>query len=166
VLRYRGLAPVDAGLALSLSVLAQAPAALAAPALAARWRDQRAACAGAMGLCLAGLLGCLYAPLASVWAWAVALGLAQGALLGLALAVILLRAPDAGIAAGLSGMAQGVGYLLASAGPFLAGLVYAGPLGLDGVALLCSALAAAAAVCGLGAGRAGHVGRLRDRPAR
>src|SRR5690349_15746665 len=103
VLRDRGLAPVDAGLALSVSVLAQAPAALAAPALAAQWRDQRAACAGAAGLCLAGLLGCLYAPPASVWAWAVALGLAQGALLGLALALILLRAPDAGSRPGCRG---------------------------------------------------------------
>jgi CP family cyanate transporter-like MFS transporter len=156
ILRDRGLSPVDAGLALSMSLLVQAPAALVVPTLAARRPDQRAACVAAVALCLAGLLGCLYAPLPIVWAWATALGIAQGALFGLALTLILLRASDANAAAALSGMAQGVGYLLASAGPFAAGLLHArgGP---NGVALLCAALGLATAIAGFGAGRAGHV---------
>jgi len=156
VLRDRGLPPVEAGLVLSVSVVAQAAAALVAPALATRGGDQRAANVGLSVLCVVALLGCLYAPLGWLWVWAVALGVTQGGLFAIALTLLVLRAPDAATAARLSGMAQGVGYLLASAGPFAAGLLHArgGP---DGVALLCVALGLGTAISGLGAGRAGHV---------
>ena len=157
MLRDRGLSAVDAGLILSLSVVAQAAAALVAPVLATRGRDQRLWNAGAVGLCLVGLLGCFWAPLASVWFWALLLGMAQGSLFALALTLLVLRAADAHVAAQLSGMAQGVGYLLTAAGPLLAGLLHGWTGGWNAVAVLCVAIGLGAVLSGLGAGRAAHV---------
>ena len=65
ILRDRGLSPVDAGLALSISIVAQAVASLVAPSLATLGKDQRPAVAALSLLCVASLLGCLYAPLGS-----------------------------------------------------------------------------------------------------
>lgn len=158
ILRDRGLAPVDAGLVLSLSVVAQAAAALVAPSFAIRSPDQRWWNVGAIALCLLGMLGCLYAPLAWAWIGAIMLGCAQGGLLALALMLLVLRAPNAHVAAHLSGMAQGVGYLLAAVGPLLAGLLHGWIGGWNAVALLFVGLGLAAAACGFGAGRARYVG--------
>ena len=52
------------------------------------------------------------------------LGFGQGAALGLALTLVALRSPDAAHASELSGMAQSVGYAVASVGPFLVGAVH------------------------------------------
>ena len=51
-------------------------------------------------------------------------GFGQGALLALALGYIVARAPDSHHAAHLSTMAQSVGYLIASAGPFAMGALH------------------------------------------
>ncbi len=158
LLRQRHLGAVEAGLMLSLSVVAQAVAALVTPALATRGRDQRGIAVVLVAMCLAGLAGCLLAPPGSIPVWAVVLGLAQGGLIALALTLIVLRAPDAAVAAQLSGMAQGVGYVLASAGPMLVGLLRSWTGGWTAVAVLCLLLGAAAALAGLGAGRARLVG--------
>jgi CP family cyanate transporter-like MFS transporter len=158
ILRDRGMSAVDAGLVLSVSVVAQAAASLVAPALATRGPSQSFANVLSVALCIVGLMGCMYAPLGSVWLWAVALGLAQGALIAIALTVIVLRAPDPHVAAHLSGMAQSVGYLLASAGPLVAGLLHGWTGGWDAVAAFALAIGAAAALFGYGAGRARHVG--------
>lgn len=160
LLRDRGLTAAAAGLVLSVSVVAQAAGALAAPALAVRGRDQRLANVAAVALTLGGLLGCFYAPLRWAWGCGVVLGLGQGALIALALTIIVLRSPDPWAAASLSGTAQGVGYLLASAGPMLAGLLRARG-GWDGVALLSVAISGGAMAAGLGAGRARLLGAER-----
>jgi len=133
----------------------QLPAALIAPILAGRARDQRAAVAVALGCTLAGLLGCLYAPVDAwtVWLWAAVLGMGQGACFSVALTLIVLRARDGHVAAQLSSMVQGVGYTLAAFCPMALGLLReaagswrpAGPLFVVVVAL--------ALVAGLGAGR-------------
>ncbi|MBN0466998.1 cyanate transporter, partial [Pseudomonas aeruginosa] len=73
---------------------------------------------------LAGLLGFIYAPLPTIWGWAVLLGLGQGGTFSIALALIVLRSRDAHVASHLSGMAQGVGYTLAAMGPFMVGVVH------------------------------------------
>jgi len=157
ILRDRGLSAVDAGLVLSVSVVAQAAASLVAPALATRGPGQSLANVLSVALCMVGLMGCMFAPLGTVWLWAVVLGLAQGALIAIALTVIVLRAPDPHVAAHLSGMAQSVGYLLASAGPLLAGLLHGWTGGWGAVAAFSLAIGAAAALFGYGAGRARHV---------
>jgi CP family cyanate transporter-like MFS transporter len=158
ILRDRGLDAVQAGLALSVSVMAQAAASLVAPSLATRGKDQRLANVAAVGLCQAGLLGCMYGPIATVWLWSLLLGLAQGALISLALTIIVLRSPDAQMAAQLSSMTQGVGYLIASAGPLLAGLLHGWTGSWNSVAVFCVAIGFVQVPIALGAGRALQVG--------
>ena len=65
----------------------------------------------------------LFAPVSTIWLWAVLLGLGQGALVSLALTIIVLRSPNPSVASQLSALAQFVGYLLAAAGPFFVGWI-------------------------------------------
>jgi len=59
------------------------------------------------------------------------LGLGQGATLGLGIFYTMARAADPVVSASLSAFAQGVGYLIASAGPLLIGLLHATSGGWD-----------------------------------
>jgi MFS transporter, CP family, cyanate transporter len=160
MLRDRGMPPDEAGYALSVSVIVQAAAALVAPLVASRGRNQRLACVVAVLLCAVSLLGCVFAPLGTVWFWAVLLGIAQGSLFAFALMLIVLRAPNASAAGALSSMAQGVGYSIAAAGPFFSGLIRGWTGSWTAVALLWMAIAAGAVVAALGAGRSLHVGEV------
>ncbi|MFG0669012.1 CynX/NimT family MFS transporter [Pseudomonas sp. xss_1] len=157
ILIGRGLSPTQAGLVLSGSVIMQLFSSLAAPWLATRGRDQRLAIVVVMLVTLCGLFGCLYAPLSGLWGWAVLLGLGQGGTFALALTLIVLRSRDAHVAANLSSMAQGVGYTLASMGPFAVGLVHDLTGGWSALGWVFAVLGAGAIVFGLGAGRALHV---------
>ncbi|MGJ7548777.1 CynX/NimT family MFS transporter [Pseudomonas alloputida] len=157
ILIGRGLSPTEAGLVLSGSVIVQLISSLGAPWLATRGRDQRLAIVIVMLVTLAGLFGCLYAPIDGLWGWAVLLGLGQGGTFALALTLIVLRSKDAHVAANLSSMAQGVGYTLASMGPFAVGLVHDLTGGWAAVGWIFAVLGVGAIVFGLGAGRALHV---------
>lgn len=152
VLRMRGMSAVDAGLMLSLSVITQAAASLSLPFLLARLRDQRAVNVAALALAGASLLGCFFAPLSTMWGWALLLGVAQGSSFTLALTVIGLRSRDSDVAARLSSMAQGIGYLLASSGPFIAGSLLHATGSLHSLAVLCLAVCAVSAWFGYAAG--------------
>ena len=68
-----------------------------------------------------GLTGLLTDPHHLDALWAVMLGSGQGASISLALMVMVLRSSNQHEAMALSGMAQGVGYLIASVGPTLLG---------------------------------------------
>jgi MFS transporter, CP family, cyanate transporter len=151
ILRDRGLSPVEAGLAFSVSIVGQATASLVAPSLAMLGKDQRPAIVALSLLSVVSLLACLYAPLSSVWLWSVLLGFGQGGLFPIALMVIVLRTPDANLTRHLSSMAQGVGYILASVGPLLAGLLHGDRAAL---AILVVGLGAVMLLAGYGAGRA------------
>lgn len=157
ILRERGLDPTIAGYAVSVSIIAQLPSALIAPSLASRRPAQSGAVVAILLVTMIGLLGCLYAPLGGVWFWAAVLGLGQGGSFALALALIVLRAPDARVATHLSGMAQSVGYTLASLGPLLIGLLrdWAGNWAATGPLFVLICLLAMTA--GFGAGRARYV---------
>ncbi|WP_085673567.1 MULTISPECIES: MFS transporter [unclassified Pseudomonas] len=157
ILIGRGLSPTEAGLVLSGSVIVQLVSSLGAPWLATRGKDQRLAIVIVMLVTLAGLFGCLYAPVDGLWGWAVLLGLGQGGTFALALTLIVLRSKDAHVAANLSSMAQGVGYTLASMGPFAVGLVHDLTGGWAAVGWIFAVLGVGAIVFGLGAGRALHV---------
>lgn len=157
LLMDRGLGTVQAGLMLSGSVLTQLLSALTAPWLATRGRDQRLAIVVVMALTLAGLLGCLYAPVGSLWLWAVVLGLGQGGTFSLALALLVLRSRDAETAGRLSGMAQGAGYSLASLGPLLVGVLHDATRSWAPMGLLFCLIAVLATLFGLGAGRTRYV---------
>ncbi|WP_404809966.1 CynX/NimT family MFS transporter [Microvirga lenta] len=157
ILRERGLDAITAGFVVSVSVLVQTGACLVVPSIAVRGRDQRLINVLLVAAAMTGLLGCLFAPLSTVWIWAVLQGFGQGGLIAVALTLIILRSPDAHVAAQLSGMAQGVGYVLAACGPLIVGFLrdWTGSFASSG--LLFVFLGVAAALCGLGAGRARHV---------
>jgi CP family cyanate transporter-like MFS transporter len=75
-------------------------------------------------LLIAAVVGLLLVPWFLVL-WLVVAGLSAGSSLVLALALVGERAPNAADAGRLSGMAQSVGYLLAAAGPWGAGVLFA-----------------------------------------
>ena len=157
ILIGRGLTPTQAGLVMSGSVIVQLITALSAPWLATRGKDQRLAIVVVMGMTLAGLFGCLYAPLDGLWGWAIVLGLGQGGTFSLALTMIVLRSRDSHVAANLSGMAQGIGYTVAAMGPFAVGVVHEMTGGWNALGWIFGVIGIGAIVAGLGAGRARYV---------
>lgn len=157
VLIGRGLTPTEAGLLLSGSIMVQLISALSAPWLATRGKDQRLGILVVMALTLGGLFGCLYAPLEGLWGWAILLGLGQGGTFSLALTLIVLRSRDAHVAANLSGMAQGIGYTIASLGPLAVGVVHDATGDWKAIGWIFGVIGLGAVVAGLGAGRARYV---------
>ena len=163
ILIGRGLTPTQAGLVMSGSVIVQLLTALTAPWLATRGKDQRLAIVVVMCMTLAGLFGCLYAPIEGLWGWAIVLGLGQGGTFSLALTMIVLRSRDAHVAASLSGMAQGIGYTVASLGPLAVGVVHEVTGGWSAVGWIFAVIGLGAIVAGLGAGRARYVSVQSER---
>lgn len=118
-----GMSKGAAGLLLGLvSVLAVPVSIVIAPA-AARKPGQSGWIVGLGVLGFAGVIGLAVAPDAAPLVWSVLLGLGMS-VFSLALTVIALRSRNAADTARLSGMAQGIGYLLAGVGPFLFGLLH------------------------------------------
>ncbi|ARO28351.1 major facilitator superfamily protein [Rhizobium sp. NXC14] len=154
ILRERGLDGVTAGAIVSLSVMVQAASCLVVPHIAVRGRDQRLINAGLCGVAVTALLGLLFAPLSSVWLWAVLQGIGQGGLIAAAMTTIVLRSRDPDVAAHLSSMAQCVGYLLAAIGPLIVGLIRGWTGSFSWCAVLFVALGLGAAINGWKAGRA------------
>lgn len=153
ILQDRGLTPIQSGFVVSASALLQVGSAMVAPMLTSKGPDQRWLAVLTVGLVTVGLMGAVAAPLSTLWFWAVILGLGQGSVFAVALMLIVLRSPTAESAAALSGMAQSVGYTLASMGPFAVGVIKAWTGSWDAVQLVFLGLAAACALAGLGAGR-------------
>ncbi|MGZ9720471.1 CynX/NimT family MFS transporter [Rhizobium miluonense] len=154
ILRERGLDGVTAGAIVSASVMVQAAACLVAPHIAVKGKDQRAINVILCAIAVVALLGLLFAPLWTVWFWAVLQGIGQGGLIAVALTVIVLRSPDAHIAAHLSGMAQFVGYLLAAIGPLIVGMIHGWTGSFAWCSVLFVLLGLCAAINGWFAGRA------------
>jgi CP family cyanate transporter-like MFS transporter len=161
MLRDRGFDPLTAGAIVSVSILVQVLSALVAPILAGRARQQAGVGLAMLASTIVGLLGSLYASPATVWLWAILLGIGQGGNFGVALTVIVLRSRDQHVAARLSSMAQSGGYTIAALGPFLVGLTHQLSGGWDVAAVLCVGLTMAAAICCVLAGRPRHVGEAR-----
>lgn len=106
-----------------LMQLASAVSGLALIPVVRKFADQRPAVVVASACLLAGLIGTLLMP-AFAWFWINVAGFGSGAVFVLALSFLGLRSGHAATAARLSGMAQCLGYLLASIGPFLMGAFY------------------------------------------
>ncbi|CAO3420250.1 CynX/NimT family MFS transporter [Azospirillum doebereinerae] len=153
MLRDRGLDPVMAGAVVSASVMTQVLAALVSPMLATRTPSQSLAGAATLGCTLVGMIGCLYAPVGTIWLWAVILGIGQGGAFAVALTLIVLRSSDSRVAAQLSGMTQSVGYTLASIGPFAVGILHGWSGDWHASAILFAVVAVAAGLFGILAGR-------------
>ena len=124
IFQDRGTSAVTAGNLLALMGAGNLVGALVVPVLALRTPDQRALVVPSMAAMGVGLAGSLWAPLATAPFWVLVLGLGQGSCLGLAIFFMLARAPDPGSAASLSTFAQSAGYLVASAGPLVLGLLH------------------------------------------
>ncbi|MEU8347122.1 MFS transporter [Spirillospora sp. NPDC048832] len=160
----RGMDETAAGYVLALTAGIQAIGSLAVPVLARRMRDQRPLVVATAVLALVGFAGTAWAPIGSVWGWAVILGFGQGLGFAAALSFIGLRAHDAQVAAQLSGMAQGVGYVIAALGPLALGALHDATGGwsvpMAGVLAVCVGMA----VPGVAAGRLRTVGAPAKAP--
>ncbi|MDP9444301.1 MAG: MFS transporter [Actinomycetota bacterium] len=123
IYRDAGLSPAVAALMLGLVTVAGIPLPLALPTLVRRWPDQRPVVA-ILGACgAAGFAGLLASPTTLPWLWALLMGIGGGAFPWL-LTMLGLRTATGQGAAALSGFVQSVGYLLATLGPFLTGVLY------------------------------------------
>jgi MFS transporter, CP family, cyanate transporter len=122
--RDRGVSAVHAGALLAVMNFGNAVTALLVPVLAHRAADQRKLAAAAMAATGAGLAGSIFGPAGLAAGFIFLLGLGQGATLGLAIFYTMARAPDPATAASLSAFAQGAGYLIASTGPLVIGLLH------------------------------------------
>ncbi|MGC5166224.1 MFS transporter [Luteimicrobium sp. DT211] len=128
-----------------------------------RLRDQRLAAAGVSGLMVLAAVGLIVAPGAHVL-WVLLAGASSGASLVVALSLFAARTRTARDAGRLSGMAQGVGYLVAAGGPTVAGLLHDATGAWAATLGLVACVAAAQAVVGLLAGRNRYVGEPLPAP--
>ena len=124
IFQDRGDSAVTAGNLLALMGVGNLTTSLIVPVLAHRRPGQRGLVVPSLIGTAVGLAGSLWAPLGTAPFWVLVLGVSQGSCLALAIFFMMARAPDAGIAASLSAFAQSVGYLVASAGPLMVGLLH------------------------------------------
>ncbi len=124
IFQDRGDSAVTAGNLLALMGVGNLATSLIVPVLAHRSPGQRALVVPSLIGTAVGLAGSLWGPLGTAPLWVLVLGVSQGSCLGLAIFFMMARAPDAGVAASLSAFAQSVGYLVASAGPLMVGLLH------------------------------------------
>ncbi|MBE1573108.1 CynX/NimT family MFS transporter [Amycolatopsis roodepoortensis] len=118
-----GVSKGDSGLLLGLISLIAVPISLVVAPMAARHKSQSPWIVGLGVPGFAGMVGMMVAPAASPLLWCLLIGLGMS-VFSLALTVIALRARTGEDTARLSGMAQGIGYLMAAVGPFLFGLLH------------------------------------------
>jgi len=153
IFQDRGDSPITAGNLLALMGVGNLTTSLLVPVLAQRRPSQRGLVVPSLIGTAAGLAGSLWAPLGSAPFWVLVLGVSQGSCLGLAIFFMLARAPDAGVAASLSAFAQSVGYLVASVGPLVVGLLHSATGSWNLPLALLLVLCAAELATGLLAGR-------------
>jgi CP family cyanate transporter-like MFS transporter len=123
ILRDRGVSAGTAGYLLALMGVGNMAVSLVVPMAAQRMRAQYALVVPTVAAIAVGLAGVVYLPLGSAAVWVLILGAGQNAALCLAIFFTMARAPHAAAAASLSSLAQSVGYLLASTGPLVVGLL-------------------------------------------
>jgi CP family cyanate transporter-like MFS transporter len=151
-----GVGKIEAGLLVGLASLIGVPVALIISPLAARSPNQSVWIVTLGVLGLGGAIGLMVAPAALPVLWSVLIGVGTS-VFSLALTVIALRARDAEDTAQLSGMAQGLGYLFAGAGPFLFGLLHDVSNGWTVPFVMFLVVSAVQIVAGAAAGRSRYV---------
>lgn len=158
ILRERGVDGGTAGLIVSASIVLQMLGSLFAPALATRFRDQRAINTVVALMTGGGFALSIFGPADLLWLWTGLLGLGQGSLTAAALTLIMVRTRDGHTAAHLSGMMQGVGYGLGSSGTLLVGQLHQSTGSFAAAGVLFLVVGSLAAVFGYRAGRNRYVG--------
>jgi CP family cyanate transporter-like MFS transporter len=124
IFRDRGTPSETAGFLLALVSIMGMLGAFVAPWIAHKMTDQRLGVAIGAGALALGIAGLLVDPHHLDVLWAVLLGWGQGSSIGLALMMMVVRASSRDEAMALSGMVQGLGYLIASVGPVLIGSLF------------------------------------------
>ena len=158
ILRERGVDGATAGLMVSFSIVLQMLGSLFAPALATRFRDQRAINTVVALMTGGGFALSIFGPLELSWLWTGLLGLGQGSLTAVALTMIMVRTRDGHTAAHLSGMMQGVGYGVGSAGTLMVGQLHQATGSFTAAGVLFLVVGLLAAVFGYRAGRNRFIG--------
>jgi len=153
IFQDRGDSAVTAGNLLALMGVGNLATSLVVPVLAHRRPSQRGLVVPSLIGTAAGLAGSLWAPLGSAPFWVLVLGVSQGSCLALAIFFMMARAPDAGAAASLSAFSQSVGYLVASVGPLMVGLLHSATGSWNIPVTLLLVLCAAELAAGVLAGR-------------
>lgn len=153
ILQSRGLDANTAGWMLSLSQAVGVAGTIVIPTWAEKLDDQRGLVWLLVFLELASIGGLLLPDPFLVEIWVSLIGFSLGGSFGLALILIVLRAPDIQTATELSGMAQSIGYLLAAIGPALFGAIHDLTQGWFVPLLFLIGIAIVQLVMGLGAGR-------------
>lgn len=154
ILVQQGISSATAGWMLTLMQFSGLPANFLIPIVADRMANQKGIALGIGLLCLTGLIGMLnggsyFIIITSI----VFVGASLGAALSHSLTLIGLRSENSSQAADLSGMAQSVGYILASIGPFLLGYMYDMFNNWNYPILLLAIVAILITISGVGAGR-------------
>ena len=117
VYREEGMSAASAGGVLSIALAVGLPLGFVVGVVAQRLDDQRPIALVAVLVIASGWLGVLLAPMAAPWLWAALLGCGFGTGFPLVLVLMVLRAPDVGHAAELSGMSQSAGYGVGALAP-------------------------------------------------
>ncbi len=124
--RSRGMSASTAGLVNTMLSVGGVITAVVAPVLVARFGIGRQILIASAVISVVTTVAPLFVPLGAALPLAFVLGLGQGVSIALALYFIMARAATPSVAGALSGMAQGTGYLIATAGPLAAGLLHSG----------------------------------------
>ncbi|MCM3587997.1 MFS transporter [Mesobacillus maritimus] len=125
ILNSQGMDIATAGWMVTLMQFSGLPANFLIPVLADRLPHQKGIALGIGLFCFLGLAGLFIGGNSLFLTISIILiGIALGAAISHALTLITLRAADSHQAADLSGMAQSVGYFLASMGPFILGYLF------------------------------------------
>ncbi|MHB8587459.1 MAG: MFS transporter [Candidatus Dormibacteraceae bacterium] len=159
IYRDLGTNPAAAGGVLAVMSTVGIAGNFAAPLLANRFGRPRLAVMCAGGLTMLGLIGVLVAPSQLALVWATLLGIGTGGTFSLTLLLIASRARDAATAARLSGMAQGIGYMISALGPLVAGLLHSASGGWQVPLLVTIGISGVMIAAGLGAARQGVIAR-------
>ncbi|OYU91679.1 MAG: MFS transporter [Bradyrhizobiaceae bacterium PARB1] len=156
ILTDAGYSTAAAGSLHGISQLATAAPGLFLGAIIGRLRDQRALAFGFAITTGLSVLGFVVFPQTAV-IWAITFGCSSSAVFILGLAFVSMRAANAHQAAGLSAMAQFVGYLLAATAPPIIGLLHDRLDSWTAPLITCSVVCGVMAVIGMLAGRSRHI---------
>jgi MFS transporter, CP family, cyanate transporter len=158
LLQDRGMSAGQAGWMLSYSTFPGLAMALVTP-LFIRGKPRRAAALVACSAvcCGIGYVGLASDPVPLAYLWLTFLGIGQGMSISLALGFIVARAPDVHHTAHLSTMAQSGGYLIASTGPVVLGVLYDVTGGWTVPMLALIVILVPMLIAGLGASRDRHI---------
>ncbi|MFD0490702.1 CynX/NimT family MFS transporter [Saccharopolyspora spinosporotrichia] len=166
VFKSAGIDATTSGALLGVLLLVGVPLNMILPPLVTRTRGQSGWAVGLAALTASGVVGLLVAPQSAPLLWALLLGVGLSAF-PLALVFISLRTSNAADTGQLSAMSQSFGYLIASVGPFMFGVMHDLTGGWTASLVIVLAIVLVQGCIGIIAGRPApseRVGRRRNAP--